>query len=114
MSNIIDISVINELKEIGDDDFLIELVDMFLQQADTLVDDIQKHFENKDADSLSKAAHKLKGSCLNLGAKDMGDVCQTIEHTSRDNSFENLDNEIKSLLELYKLTSAELKTIVSK
>lgn len=112
MSNMIDISVIEELKEVGGDEFLSELITMFLDQADSIMEDIKTFHDNKDSDSLSKAAHKLKGSCLNLGAKDMGAICQTIELQTRENNFNDLDKNIESLSSIYEKTSLDLKSLV--
>jgi HPt (histidine-containing phosphotransfer) domain-containing protein len=112
MSNIIDSSVINELKEMGGQEFLTELIEMFLQQAETIMDEIKNFSNTKDASSLSKSAHKLKGSCLNLGAKDMSAICQIIENSSRENNLENIDSNLSDLLNIYEITVAEFKKLI--
>ena len=112
MSNIIDFSVIDGLKEIGDQEFVSELIEMFLQQSDIIMEDIDKYTEQKDADSLSKSAHKLKGSCLNLGAVDMGKICQVIEHKGRENNIENIELQVMELKNIYTETCNELKKLM--
>ena len=56
----------------GDMDLLRELVDLFMDDSLRLVDRISKAVTSKDADELEKAAHGLKGSVLNFGAKTSG------------------------------------------
>lgn len=112
MSNIIDFSVIDELKDVGGDEFVAELVTMFLEQSEDIMKDIKTFSQSKDAVSLSKSAHKLKGSCLNLGAKDMGTMCQTIEHQSRENNLTDIDSNLEQLNDLYIQTSTELKKLL--
>lgn len=108
MSNIIDFNIINNLKEIGDQEFLVELIDIFLGQSQDLIDEIKSGAEKKDNQIITKAAHKLKGSCLNLGAMSMGEVCQDIEHTSRDNNLSDIELKINELMSLHKETCEEL------
>ena len=112
MSNIIDISVIEGLREIGDQEFVSELIEMFLQQSDEIMKEIKISCEKKDADSLSKSSHKLKGSCLNLGAVDMSKICQDIEQNTRENNLNDIDNKVNSLENIYQKTRNELKKIM--
>ncbi len=108
---IIDISVIEGLKEIGDKEFVTELIEMFLQQSEDIMSEIRNYSENKDVDNLSKLSHKLKGSCLNLGAIDMSKVCQTIEHNTRENNIDSIEQHLDSLENIYRETCEELRRL---
>ncbi|MFN8575228.1 MAG: Hpt domain-containing protein [Candidatus Sericytochromatia bacterium] len=112
MTNIIDSSVISELKEMGGQEFLSELIEMFLQQSETIMDEIKTHSSSKDALSLSKSAHKLKGSCLNLGAQEMSNLCQNIEYQGKENNLEGIDEKISKLVNVYNETATELKKLL--
>jgi HPt (histidine-containing phosphotransfer) domain-containing protein len=108
MTKIIDQDVIDGLIEIGDKEFLTELVDIFLGQSEGLVQEIKNAIEAKNGPELMKAAHKLKGSCLNLGAKELGDICHNLEIKAKDNDFSNVNVIIEPLDDIYHQTCAEL------
>ena len=112
MSNIIDFSVIDGLKEIGDQEFLEELVNIFLSQSEDIMKDIISSTEEKNAQAINKAAHKLKGSCLNLGAQPMSELCQKIESSSQQNDLSDIDTNVNELKRLHKETCAELKKLI--
>jgi histidine phosphotransfer protein HptB len=63
---------IEELRaEIGPEDFG-EVISLFLEEADAVVSRLQS---NKDAKTMERDLHSLKGSALNLGFSDLAQVC---------------------------------------
>jgi two-component system sensor histidine kinase/response regulator len=64
-------------------DLLGELVNLFTDDSPRLVDRIRQAVMRKDADELEKAAHGLKGSVLNFGAKSVADIAQALETMGR-------------------------------
>lgn len=72
----IDWTRVEDLKsEIGEDDFL-EVVEMFLEEADEVV----THLEGPpDLGAVESRLHFLKGSALNLGLSDLAALCQAGE-----------------------------------
>jgi HPt (histidine-containing phosphotransfer) domain-containing protein len=52
---------------------------IFLQHAPAQVAAIGRALDAGDAASVSAAAHKLKGSCLAIGAPRMADLCKALE-----------------------------------
>ena len=55
---------LNTLVEIcgGDKTFILEMIDLFLAQADPQVDEIEKAIKEKDCGNLKRSAHKFKSS----------------------------------------------------
>jgi len=62
----------------GDADLLGELAEFFGYDSISLVDRIRQAVMRKDSEELDKAAHGLKGSVLNFGAKTLADVAQAV------------------------------------
>jgi two-component system sensor histidine kinase/response regulator len=56
-----------------------QLLELFLSSTPPLLDELQAAADAGDHDELRRAAHKLKGSCQNIGATFMADLCLTIE-----------------------------------
>ncbi len=65
---------------LGDRDFLLEVVDVFLIHRDSQVDEIVVAAKTGDPLTIAKAAHKLKGALVTIGAAAAADAARTIEH----------------------------------
>ena len=83
---LIDEKLYQRLKDMADDDtsFLINLVELFKKQSEDSIHDIQKHFASGNLKELGQAAHKLKGSSLNLGARLLAEKCKELEQLAAD------------------------------
>jgi two-component system, sensor histidine kinase and response regulator len=65
-------------------DIVDQLLDLFLTSTPPLIDELRTALESGDDDELRRAAHKLKGSCQNIGATFMATLCRSIETGERD------------------------------
>lgn len=74
----------------GDDDFMIELIDLYLADAPGQLEALSQAVAREDASAVSAAAHKLKGSCGNVGAEGLVALCQQIEATGRASRLHEL------------------------
>ena len=110
MGNLVDVGVIEELKELGDQEFLNELIDLFSGQSEELVKNINTAVVSKDQTLLVQAAHKFKGSCLNLGAKSLGELCKELELKGKNADFSGTDELASKLEPLYRSTLEELNS----
>jgi PAS domain S-box-containing protein len=78
----IDLSVIGGLRELsepGQPEPLVELIELFLKDAQPKLDRMKSALERKDFTTLALAAHSLKGSASNLGARRLSELCATLE-----------------------------------
>lgn len=66
-----------------DNDFMIELVDLFLDDMPEQLDWLRKAVEQADTDSTAKAAHRIKGAAGNVGADRLSQICGELEQSSR-------------------------------
>lgn len=69
----------HKLSRPGEDDFLRDLARIFLHRAPTLLQNLQEALSRHDSLALEQAAHALKGSSCNMGARIMTEVCELIE-----------------------------------
>ena len=65
-------------------DIVDRLVDLFLTSTPPLLDELRTAAGAADEEGLRRAAHKLKGSCQNIGATYMTTLCRTIETAEGD------------------------------
>jgi HPt (histidine-containing phosphotransfer) domain-containing protein len=79
----LDQSVLADLRELGDQGFLAELYELFLEDVPTQLEALRKDIEGGDAPSVERVAHTLKGSCGNIGATRMATICAELEEAGR-------------------------------
>jgi len=106
--------VIQRLKELNekvDPDFFKVVINMFLNQSPNLIDEIKHYMESGQYDKMGQAAHKLKGSSMNLGASSLAELCKKIEIKARTNELSDIDRLIESLQPVYEKTETELKKL---
>lgn len=114
VDELLNIEVVNGLKELGEDNdnsFFKEIVGLYIEQAQDLIDEIKALAASGEADKLGKTAHTLKGASLNVGARLFADVCKTIELAGKQNNLEGIDVEVNKLDELHGFTVEELKKL---
>jgi HPt (histidine-containing phosphotransfer) domain-containing protein len=67
------------LSQQGDDDFLSEVILIFLSSAPLLIESIEKELTEENWEALGRHVHKLRGSSANLGAVYLAEICGEIE-----------------------------------
>lgn len=92
-SDAVDPRVLRDLAELGGDDdpgLLLELIDLFLDDAPRCLEEMQRGLSTGDVKLLERAAHTLKSSSANLGARTLSTLCLRMEESARTNQVERL------------------------
>jgi HPt (histidine-containing phosphotransfer) domain-containing protein len=71
----------------GDEDFLLELSEMFLVQCPELLTAVEEAVSQEVGDDLRRAAHSLKGSSQVIGGKATAAAALRLENLGRDDNF---------------------------
>ena len=77
----------------GDRELLLELIDVFLEDAPQRIQAVRRALEAHDAEALYKGAHALKGSAGNFGAPDVVSRAIRLEAVARENDLDAADIE---------------------
>jgi HPt (histidine-containing phosphotransfer) domain-containing protein len=88
---VIDLKTLDNLRELrmeGEPDPLSELIDLFLADTPGRIAQMRTALESADAHALESAAHSLKGSGANIGARKMASLCASVMQHARKNEFE--------------------------
>ena len=83
---VIDPQVMSELRALqtaGAPGFLAELIDIFIKEQAQHLARLRKAFQDRDTAMLERVAHTMKGSCGNLGAKELSKVCSELQGVAR-------------------------------
>jgi HPt (histidine-containing phosphotransfer) domain-containing protein len=75
----IDTATFTELQDTAGADFVVELVDTFLEEAPLLLDELEAARAGGDAVAFQRAAHSLKSNANTFGAFAFGSMARDFE-----------------------------------
>jgi len=84
-TNCIDLTVFEDLKEMMGADFIVELVDTYLQDSPEMLAQMRQALDTQDAESFRRAAHSLKSNSANFGAMQLSALARELEMMGREN-----------------------------
>ncbi|MCY2993057.1 MAG: Hpt domain-containing protein [Planctomycetota bacterium] len=74
----------------GDEQLLNSVIEAFLDEAPTLLAKIRQSLDERDATTLHRAAHTLKGTLSYFGNLDAIEFAQQLEIMGRQNALEEV------------------------
>jgi CheY-like chemotaxis protein/HPt (histidine-containing phosphotransfer) domain-containing protein len=84
----IDTAALDNLRELGGDDFVAEVIDTFLADAPALLQTMRRSLDEGNAEELRRAAHTLKSNGATLGAGDFADLCRELEERAKSGELD--------------------------
>ncbi len=100
----IDIDKLYEVaSDIGGDDteFLTELIDSYLDNTRSLLQELHTSYAQQNFDLLLRTAHTLKSSSAVIGADDLASLCRELETNLRNKNYEDLDIAVNKIADEY-------------
>lgn len=79
MTSPVDADTFAALRDTTGEDFVRELVDTFLEEAPSMLDDLRDALGKRDADRFRRAAHSLKSNGNTFGALALGRLAKDLE-----------------------------------
>ena len=73
------------------------ILDAFWSSCEDLLVLLRDSFRDQNFDEMSKAAHALKGSAMNLGAVQLAERAKTIESGARERNLETVQQAFLKL-----------------
>ena len=104
----IDRATFDALKETTGAEFVLELVDTFLEEAPSMLNDLRDALAAQDADKFRRAAHSLKSNCNTFGALAMGAMARELELTPVSKVTEGGAQPLAALSDEYARVAAAL------
>lgn len=92
MNDVLDMAVVDELLSLSDDgdpELLLDLIRLFLADGPEKVASLEAGLAARDFDQMERAAHSLKGSSGNLGARLLQQTCELVQVATRRQDFES-------------------------
>ncbi|MCG8013092.1 MAG: ATP-binding protein, partial [Candidatus Thiodiazotropha weberae] len=112
-SGMIDRSVLEELYEIMEEDF-VSVLESYLKSAPGLMLGIRDAVKSGDMEGLVKSAHPLKSSSANVRAMELSILARDLEFKGRQGDSNGLVASYNQTAEVYRRSITELKSIVDR
>lgn len=96
---IIDPKRIEEIKEIGDDGLLKELLNLYLEDLKQFSRDVSLAQDAGNFQRIYESSHKLKGSSANLGVESIRQACIQMEQFAKDRDPAKISVQLTAMQE---------------
>lgn len=81
----------------GDVEFERELLETFIESAKALFGELRAGLMSRNAASIAKGAHSLKGASLNVGANSLAKFAAELEMSAKAGTVEPIDLTLEQL-----------------
>jgi HPt (histidine-containing phosphotransfer) domain-containing protein len=85
-NQVLDMQIVDELLSLtddGDPELLLDLINLFLGDGPAKIQSVLHGIASQDLDQIERAAHSLKGSAGNLGARMLQNTCELLQLAAR-------------------------------
>ncbi len=111
MSDELDLDNLNMLKDLLGERFA-ELIDTFLKDSSERISLITSGLADADDSVVRHAAHGLKGSCRNIGANPLADICSVLEDQAVAGEIEDGQQQLAAIEQKLAAVTSELKSFL--
>lgn len=110
----VDIALLSAFEDMqldGKPDLIVELIDLYLEDAPQRLEAIKAAAASKDGMLLKRSAHGLKGGSASLGVLRVAGICRDLEQPDCQDSPERVDALVKSLEEEFTTAHETLEAV---
>lgn len=100
--SIFDESQIQNIKEIGGNEMLIDLLYDFKHESDGLIEELERALNQKNKSQILEITHSLKGSSGSVGLKNISNSTRLVEQSLKNNESIDLASSIEEIFKEYK------------
>lgn len=99
-----------DLKQMSGEDFINELIDVFLEEAPGMIQNMESALANGDAELFRRNAHSLKSNAYTFGAARLGEISRDLEMMGRENNLA-VGDRMDRLREEFRTVAEELQRL---
>ncbi|PCI80787.1 MAG: hypothetical protein COB20_02725 [SAR86 cluster bacterium] len=82
-----------------------EILTDFMEPSQATINDIHSGFENRSADEVGQASHKLKSAAFSVGAEELGELCKSLEAAAKEANWKVISDGVSKIDGLMKLVA---------
>ncbi len=109
---IIDLTVVEQLKEIGGEDFTKQLYEEFEEEAAGLLAEAKKELDLQHYQGILSTLHQLKGTGFTLGINPLAELAKQLEHDIKKDNLEHVTENFSKLQDQYEHYRKSYKEII--
>ena len=109
----LDAAALGNLRDLGGDDFLGEVIDAFLADAPELIATLRRSLGQESTAELRRAAHTLKSNGATLGAEEFAELCRTLEQQAKSGELDGASELVDRIEQEYPLLRDALTALRS-
>lgn len=110
-SSVVDLSVFQQLKANAGADFMVELIDTFLEDSPRLLDQMRLALTSGNADTFRRAAHSLKSNSATFGAMQLSELARELELLGREAKLQNAGDRLQAVDKAYSEVAGALRSL---
>jgi HPt (histidine-containing phosphotransfer) domain-containing protein len=105
-----------ELQMEGEPDIIVTLAEIFLKAGPDRLGELRRAADSRDAHAVERAAHALKSSSAQLGAKRLAQLCGSLEDgaRTRPTELDTIPAAVAAIEAEYARARSELEGIKSR
>ncbi len=109
----LDAASLDKLRELsgGDTGLLVQLIQIYLEDAPKLLADMGQAVESGDAELLRRAAHSLKSNSAEFGASELSALARSIEEMGKAGALEGASEWVSKAQQAYAQVEAALLAV---
>jgi CheY-like chemotaxis protein len=114
LNDLLDEKALNAIRALQSDslpDLVVQIVDLYLEDAPILMNNIVEALEAGDVEPIYRAAHTLKSSSANVGAISLAALCQELESGARSGKPGDFSNTVTKIDQLLAKVVQALKQV---
>jgi HPt (histidine-containing phosphotransfer) domain-containing protein len=107
----LDQEALAELQDVMEGEFDV-LVQTYINDSLERIGGLKAALDAGDAEELAKVAHSLKGSCINIGAPRLGDLCQRAEVAGKSQNLGQVPVLLKAIDAEFQIVSGQFRALL--
>ncbi len=108
----LDEEALAELKDVMEDEFDV-LIDTYLNDSRERLASLRLAIGEKDPEAFARTAHSFKGSCFNIGAPRLGELCLAAEQAGRAEQMDQASTLVDAVEDEFRTVSAMLQELLA-
>jgi PAS domain S-box-containing protein len=98
----LDDGALKNLRDLGGDNFLGEVIEAFLADAPELMVTLRRSLDEGSTEELRRAAHTLKSNGATLGAEEFAELCSTLEQRAKAGELDGASQLVDRIEQEYR------------
>jgi signal transduction histidine kinase/CheY-like chemotaxis protein/HPt (histidine-containing phosphotransfer) domain-containing protein len=95
----------------GEFSYLEELIDSFLEEAPTLLAEMEQYVKSGDTEGTRRLAHSLKSNGMDFGAQEFAQLCKELEMLGKSGALDGAGELAAKIMAEYERTVTALEAV---